>query len=941
MLLFADGLFAPHRIADPRTADVLHAAADRAAGPVRPGDLLHAAVGAAARDPALLPVLSRALPEGVRPGHLLAGIEVYNPGRAPGDLSVPAFDGRRERFAPEAQAALDAFGAEYAERLEAGPEAARRTALELLLACVLEHLDAEDREYLTVLDAAATAAALRARVEAAAGPPAPLLDEDSGRLRSEEFTDDAWAVLEQAALHAAALGYDRVLPPHLLLGLLGETEGLTEHLVRLQVPPHLGPVRVAEIVGDAFRLAERGRDTGALPLDREGLGEPLLELLRSARSQAAGGADDRIAAPHLLGAVLERPPARLAAVLQAPPLGLDLDLMRAHLGQELREVARPHDTAFRLPPGLPPSQDLTWQAHAERPPPALHLDHCFDPLNRALHRTTAHHVLITAPAGAGSTTLLRELARRAAAGEIPFLRRKRFLYVDCRDVAPADGGAALAGIVAHVAGRTDVIVCVDGLGALLRGRGGEDHRLVLRGALKERRLHLIGVLPAQDFEDLLARDHALLELATRIELAEPGRAEARDMVAQAAEGLAERFGVAVDERAVDRAVVLSADFIMNERLPAKAVRVLHRACEDLHYRRTQGGSEQEAVGAEDVLNVVAEISGVPAAQISGGGERTDFAGVLAESVVGQPAAIATVAAELRRVKAGLAGPGRPASVMLFAGLTGVGKTELAKTLARFYSASKRLQTYPMENFTEPHSVAGIIGSPPGYVGHDQGGRLINDLNADPYCVFLLDEAEKAHPEVWRPFLNLFDEGWIIDQRGVKAFADRAMFILTTNAGHDVIAEMSAAGSPPDRIAAAVRGRLRRERHPRTGQATFPPEFLARLGQIIVFRPLDRAAMGGICRKLLGEQRALWATRFGKGLVVPDALAEHIADLAYDTDRAAEGTEGGRVVSRLIGTLVVDPITLAADRDPDAFHAAERVVLSFDPAGDPQVEAVPR
>ncbi|GAA1557009.1 ATP-dependent Clp protease ATP-binding subunit [Actinomadura kijaniata] len=940
-LLFTDGLFTPQRLGDPRAADVLHAATDRASDRVRTSDLLHAAV--AAGDPALLPVLARTLPEGVAERHLLAGIEIYNPGRSPDD-DGPAFDGRRERFDGAALAALRAFDAEFASLAAADPGRARHWSLELLVAAVLENLDADDREYLgAVLDPGATAAVLRERVRVAGRPPAPLLEEGSGRLRSEEFTEDGWAVLEQAAARAAELGYDRVLPPHVLLALLGQTEGTAEHLVRLQVPPQMGPVRVAEIVAEAFRLLDGGRPRpgAAPPLDRAGLRGPTLDLLAEARRDARGRGADRVGPDHLLGAVLADPPQRLRAVLTAPPLALDLDLLRDNLERRLRDAGTPHETAFRLPPGLPPSQDLTWLARTGGLAPAPHLDRYFDPLCRALHRAEAHHVLITGDPGTGTTTLLGELARRAAAGEIPFLRRKRFLHVDCGDVAPGDSAAALAGIVGHVAGRTDVIVCADGLGALLRGPHGTDHRLALRAALKEGRLHLVGVLTPQDFEDLVGADRALLELTTRIEVAEPGPAEARDMAARAAGRLAERFGVRADDRAVDLAVVLSSDLILSERLPAKAVRVLHRACEDLHYRRSQAGETRDTVGPDDVVEVVAELSGVPAAQIHGGGERTDFARVLSESVVGQPGAVRAVAAELRRVKAGLAGPGRPASVMLFAGLTGVGKTETAKTLARVYSASKRLRTYPMENFAEPHSIAGIIGSPPGYVGHDSGGRLVNDLNADPYCVFLLDEAEKAHPEVWRPFLNLFDEGWITDQRGVKAFADRAVFILTTNAGHDLIAEMAAAGRPDEDIAAAVRRVLREVRHPRSGQATFPPEFLARLRQVVVFRPLDRAAMAGICARLLREQREFWRARRGKDLVVPEALAGHIADLAYAADRGSGGAEGGRVVSRLVSRLVEDPITLAADRDPGAFRAAGRVELLFRPGGDPPVEAVPR
>jgi ATP-dependent Clp protease ATP-binding subunit ClpA len=175
-------------------------------------------------------------------------------------------------------------------------------------------------------------------------------------------------------------------------------------------------------------------------------------------------------------------------------------------------------------------------------------------------------------------------------------------------------------------------------------------------------------------------------------------------------------------------------------------------------------------------------------------------------------AVRAVATELSLIKAGMTDPDKPASVMLFVGQTGTGKTELAKALARFYSTSKRLQVYTLGNFVESHSVSGIIGVPPGYVGHHLGGRLVNELNADPYCVFLLDEAGKAHPDVLQPFLNLFDEGWVRDQRGVKAYGDKAIFILTTNVAQRMIADLARTGEPPDQIAEKVKASLSQIRH---------------------------------------------------------------------------------------------------------------------------------
>ncbi|MFI6344682.1 AAA family ATPase [Streptomyces sp. NPDC050560] len=955
-LFFTSGVLDPSALGDPRTADVLMAAAQRVSARLRPSDVLHAAL---AERGGPLPALETALAEGAAVRHVLDTVDVYNP---PGDGYE--FDGSPAGVAPELLAALDDFAAfadseaERAAASAAGPDPSRSVllakpppparrgrlpgrladvALELLVACVLENPDAQDREFLGVLDAPLAARLLRERVRIHLEPLPELFDDSSGRLRSEEFTADAWATLEQAAGLGADLGYDRLLPPHVLLALLSETEGLAERLVRLQLPPHISLVKAVEIIAAAFRLSTRGREAPPR-LHRDETGDTLVTLLRGARRTATYWGAERIDTPHLLAALLDEPPQRLAGVLSAEPLRLDLNKLRGHLREALRDArnAVPREVPYKLPSFLPPSEDLTYLARTDGILPARHLDHYFDPLSRALHRSENNHVLITGLPGVGTTTLLRELARRAAAGEIPFLRRKRFLRVDCRDVAPEQSKDQLAELVGQVSGRTDLVVCVDGLGRLLRGPHGVNHLLELRRALGERRLHLIGVLTAHDYEDLLTTDHALQEMTTRVDVVEPGQQDARAMVRQAADGLAQEFDVRVDERAVARAVVLAGDFIAHQKLPLSAVRVLRRACEDLHYARTQQGGTRDAVETSDVVGVVAELSGVPREQIAGiSGERVDHAAALATEVVGQEAAVRVVAEELRRIKSGLAGVSSgPASVLLFAGLTGVGKTELAKAVANLYSASKRLQTYPMENFTEPHSVSGIIGSPPGYIGHDQGGRLINELNADPYCVFLLDETEKAHPEVLRPFLNLFDEGWITDQRGVKAHGDRAIFVMTTNAGHEVISSMPPTASD-EQIAAAVRARLGKITT-RRGENVFTPEFLARIRRIVVFRPLGLDAMTGIGRKVLERQRAFWRDKREKELVVPEELLRYAGETGHRLNTEAQGREGGRIMARLLSDLVETPVLAAVERDQTAYRRAATIAVGFrvDAAGNP-------
>lgn len=247
MRLFTDGFLDPDALGDERTAAVLLSAAERATERLRPGDILHAALDA--RDPAVLPAFEGALAEGAAPHHLLETVAVYAP---PGNGY--AFDGARDHVSPELAAAFEEFESRCAR-----DAVAAEVRLELLLACLLDAPSADERDFLTpLLDLPLAAEALRRQVGVHADEPPELYDDASGRLRSEEFTNDAWAVLELAAQRAAELGYDRLLPPHCLMALLSETEGPAERLFRLQLPLQVGLVKAVEIITQAFRITERG-----------------------------------------------------------------------------------------------------------------------------------------------------------------------------------------------------------------------------------------------------------------------------------------------------------------------------------------------------------------------------------------------------------------------------------------------------------------------------------------------------------------------------------------------------------------------------------------------------------------------------------------------------------------------------------------------------------
>jgi ATP-dependent Clp protease ATP-binding subunit ClpC len=234
--------------------------------------------------------------------------------------------------------------------------------------------------------------------------------------------------------------------------------------------------------------------------------------------------------------------------------------------------------------------------------------------------------------------------------------------------------------------------------------------------------------------------------------------------------------------------------------------------------------------------------------------------------------------------------------------------------------------------------------PAGYVGHDQGGRLVNELNADPYGVFLLDEADKSHPDVMQPFLNLFDEGWLYDQRGVKAYADRAIFILTTNVGQRQVADMFKAGKSIDEITHSMKETLSRIRHNKSSRPVFTPEFLARIKRIIVFRPLDQTAMLAITRKLVAEMTRDWLAKRQKNLVLPDTILKAIGEKGHAINERSQGKEGGRILRKLLAEIIEAPIQRAISNDMDGYRSCKNVLVEClnmpeSPAGDTTTSAL--
>ena len=355
--------------------------------------------------------------------------------------------------------------------------------------------------------------------------------------------------------------------------------------------------------------------------------------------------------------------------------------------------------------------------------------------------------------------------------------------------------------------------------------------------------------------------------------------------------------MAIEGAALKAAVRLAARYLPDRKLPDKAIDLLDEACVRvavpvLSVRpgepHPSGGG---TVTADSVAQVLSEWTGIPASQLTE--QERERLGRMAEelktSVIGQDSACDRVAQVIQRARAGLKVPGRPIGVFLFLGPTGVGKTELAKaTAAYLFNSEKALVRIDMSEFMEKHSVSRLIGAPPGYIGHDEEGQLTGALRRTPFCVVLLDEVEKAHPEVLNLFLQVFDDGRLTDSKGRTADATNALFIMTSNFAREAIMGFrSESGAAEEALRAQVR-------------QAFRPEFLNRLDEIIVFSPLKPEDSKRIASLLLADlEKRLKAQ--GVGLEVKEAALAWLCEHGYDP------TYGARPLRRLIEKQIETPI----------------------------------
>jgi ATP-dependent Clp protease ATP-binding subunit ClpA len=476
----------------------------------------------------------------------------------------------------------------------------------------------------------------------------------------------------------------------------------------------------------------------------------------------------------------------------------------------------------------------------------------------------------------------------------------------------------------------DELHTVIGLGA--SGNGGTDGANTLKPALARGELSLFGATTLDDYKKHFHKDAAFRRRCQVVKVLPPSVADTVEIL-KGLRGKIEKhykMKVKISDAAIQAAAELSDRYINDRFLPDKAIDLIDEAASAaaMLLSETEGAPEQCQLDKEQIEDTLSQLTGVPVGAMREGesAKLLKMEEALHKRVIGQDAAVAAVSRAVRRARAGLQDPNKPIGSFLFLGPTGVGKTEVARGVQRFLWDNDDIIRLDMSEYQEKHSVARLIGAPPGYVGYDEGGALTEAVRRRPYCVVLFDEIEKAHPDVFNVLLQVLDDGRLTDGQGVTVDFKNVLVIMTSNiGGHTLMhapAEMLDAGGdvPP-----VVMEELKQ---------TFKPEFLNRLDRIVVFHMLAREHLGRIIENLLGGVRILLAPR-RITLEVTEGAKDFVLKNGWNPEF------GARPLKRAVDRLIRDPLAerLLEGTIVAGAHVEVDLTNDFELAFNVQAEAV--
>lgn len=517
---------------------------------------------------------------------------------------------------------------------------------------------------------------------------------------------------------------------------------------------------------------------------------------------------------------------------------------------------------------------------------------------QVLCRRRKNNPLLVGEAGVGKTAIAEGLAKRIVDGDVPEVIKDAVVYALDLGVLLAgtkyrgDFEKRLKAVLAQLKKESHAILFIDEIhtiiGAGAASGGTMDASNLIKPVLANGELRCMGSTTFQEYRGIFEKDHALARRFQKIDVNEPSVQDTIDIL----EGLKDRYekhhGVTYSKQAIQAAAELSAKYINDRQLPDKAIDVIDEA--GARQRILPEEQRKKMITPHEIEQVIAKIARIPEKTVSSSDKKLlqNLERNLKMVVFGQDQAIETLSESIKLSRAGLGHENKPVGSFLFAGPTGVGKTEVTKQLARLMGVE--LIRFDMSEYMERHTVSRLIGAPPGYVGYDQGGLLTEAVNKNPHAVVLLDEIEKAHPDVFNLLLQVMDHGTLTDNNGRKADFRNIVLVMTSNAGAQEIIKGNIGFKEQDRS----------RNNEEAINRTFSPEFRNRLDAIVWFNSLPQKVIMSIVDKFLTEVQGQLDDK-QVNLHVDDAARQWFAKHGYDENM------GARPMARLISDKVRRPL----------------------------------
>ncbi len=738
-------------------------------------------------------------------------------------------------------------------------------------------------------------------------------------------------ILIYAREEAGRLQNTQVLPEHLLLGVFRLGEGTAYNLlVRAGLSPEEAKAQLDESL--------RGPDSDLMePVTRSIVVE---RILRIAESEARQYNDEAVGSIHLLLAILREHINKAAMYLESEwritydrivelyPKKMTAPRNGAGSVSEVEDAPqKPNENEHRsrerkqtsATPALDKyGRDLTRQASEGRLDPVVGRETEIERVTQILSRRKKNNPVLIGEPGVGKSSIVEGLALRIVNHEAVALKNKRIITLD---LAAMVAGTTYRGqfeeriknVIQELQGNKDIILFIDEIHTLIgagNAQGSLDAANILKPALARGEVQCIGATTTNEYRTSIEKDGALERRFQKILVRPTTTEETKEILHRLSTRYADYHRVDYLDEALDACVAMADRYITDRSFPDKAIDVMDEAGAKKHALHDPDDPSRPVVNTDDIANVVAMMSGIPVQRVQKkeNEKLRTMADSLKKRVIGQDEAVTTVVKAIQRSRLGLRDPRRPIGTFFFLGPTGVGKTHLAQCLAEEMFGSKdAVIRFDMSEYMEKHTVSLLVGAPPGYVAHEDGGKLTEAVRRKPYSIVLFDEIEKAHPDIFNVLLQVLDEGRLTDRQGHMVDFKNTIIILTSNVGTRQLKDF---GNGIGFEASNMDEKAQKQMLLKALNKTFPPEFVNRIDNVITFSALERGTLEHILDIEIDALRKRLKAQ-GHGLQVSEEVKKAMLDKA-DTKQY-----GARPLKRAVQTYLEDKITEQLLAKPDS------------------------